>query len=167
MHGTVLMLSHTSSSIGTYLITRTTVLSERWLVYIGSIIVIMVNNPPFRYYNGYSYNNAKSFRNARNVGYVAKSGFLCSSVYEQACMCACIYVLFMYVSVCIMFICLYVCMHICMHACVYMYVRMYVCNWNVRSLCRIGAIKSVVGELEKYKLDLVGVQKVKWEGEGC
>jgi hypothetical protein len=34
------------------------------------------------------------------------------------------------------------------------------------SLCRVGAIKSVVGELEKYKLDLVGVQEVKWEGEG-
>jgi hypothetical protein len=25
-------------------------------------------------------------------------------------------------------------------------------TWNVRSLCRIGAIKSVVGELEKYKI---------------
>jgi hypothetical protein len=23
-----------------------------------------------------------------------------------------------------------------------------------------------VGELEKYKLDLVGVQEVRWEGEG-
>jgi hypothetical protein len=30
---------------------------------------------------------------------------------------------------------------------------------------RVGAIKSVVGELEKYKLDLVGVQEVRWEGE--
>jgi exonuclease III len=38
--------------------------------------------------------------------------------------------------------------------------------WNVRSLCRVGAIKSVGGELEKYKLDLVGVQEVRWEGEG-
>jgi hypothetical protein len=34
------------------------------------------------------------------------------------------------------------------------------------SLCRIGAIKSVMRELEKYKLDLVGVQDVRWEGEG-
>jgi hypothetical protein len=34
------------------------------------------------------------------------------------------------------------------------------------SLCRVGAIKSVVGELEKYKLDSVGVQEVRWEGEG-
>jgi hypothetical protein len=38
--------------------------------------------------------------------------------------------------------------------------------WNVRSLYRIGAIKSVVGKLEKCKLDLVGVQEVRWEGEG-
>jgi hypothetical protein len=39
-------------------------------------------------------------------------------------------------------------------------------TWNARSLYRIGAIKSVVGELEKYKLDLVGVQEVRWEWEG-
>jgi exonuclease III len=39
-------------------------------------------------------------------------------------------------------------------------------SWNVRILCRVGAIKSVVRELEKYKLDLVGVQEVRWEGEG-
>jgi exonuclease III len=36
----------------------------------------------------------------------------------------------------------------------------------VRSLCRVGIFKSVVGESEKYKLDLVGVQEVRWEGEG-
>jgi hypothetical protein len=39
-------------------------------------------------------------------------------------------------------------------------------TWNVRSLCRVGAIKSLVGELERYKLDLVGVQEVRWVGEG-
>jgi hypothetical protein len=39
-------------------------------------------------------------------------------------------------------------------------------TWNVRSPCRVGAIKSIVGELEKYKLDLAGVQEVRWEGEG-
>jgi hypothetical protein len=39
-------------------------------------------------------------------------------------------------------------------------------TWIVRSLCRAGAIKLVVGELEKYKFDLVGVQEVRWEGEG-
>jgi hypothetical protein len=39
-------------------------------------------------------------------------------------------------------------------------------TWNIRSFWRVGAIKSVVGEIEKYKLDLVGVQEVRWEGEG-
>jgi exonuclease III len=39
-------------------------------------------------------------------------------------------------------------------------------TWNVRNLYRVGAIKSVVGELEKYKLDLVGVQEIRWEWEG-
>jgi hypothetical protein len=39
-------------------------------------------------------------------------------------------------------------------------------TWNVRILYRICAIKSMMGKLEKYKLDLVGVQGVRWEGEG-
>jgi hypothetical protein len=39
-------------------------------------------------------------------------------------------------------------------------------TWKVRSVYRVGAINSVVGELEKYKLDLVGVQEVRWDGEG-
>jgi len=39
-------------------------------------------------------------------------------------------------------------------------------TWNVRSLYGVGAIKSVVRELEKYKLDLVGLQEVRCEGEG-
>jgi hypothetical protein len=35
------------------------------------------------------------------------------------------------------------------------------------TLCvRVGAIKSVVGELHKYELDLVAVQEGRWEGEG-
>jgi endonuclease/exonuclease/phosphatase family metal-dependent hydrolase len=39
-------------------------------------------------------------------------------------------------------------------------------TWNVTSLCRVDAIKSVVGELQKYKLDLVRVQEVRREGDG-
>jgi hypothetical protein len=39
-------------------------------------------------------------------------------------------------------------------------------TWNIRSLCRVGAIKSEMGELDKYRLDLVGVQEVRREGEG-
>jgi hypothetical protein len=39
-------------------------------------------------------------------------------------------------------------------------------KWNDNNLYRVGAMKSVVGELEKYKLDLVGFQEFRWEGEG-
>jgi exonuclease III len=35
--------------------------------------------------------------------------------------------------------------------------------WNVRSLYRAGSFKTVARELGKYKLDLVGVQEVRWE----
>jgi hypothetical protein len=42
---------------------------------------------------------------------------------------------------------------------------LYRVEWNVRSLYREGAIKSVVGELE-IKLNLVGVQEFRWDGEG-
>jgi exonuclease III len=39
-------------------------------------------------------------------------------------------------------------------------------TWNVRSLYRIGSLKTVASELVKYKLDLVGVQEVRWEKGG-
>jgi exonuclease III len=38
-------------------------------------------------------------------------------------------------------------------------------TWNMNCLCRVGKIKSEVGELETCKLDSVGVQEVRWEGE--
>jgi hypothetical protein len=39
--------------------------------------------------------------------------------------------------------------------------------WNVRSLYRAGSLATVLRELAKYyKLDLVGVQEVRWEGSG-
>jgi exonuclease III len=38
--------------------------------------------------------------------------------------------------------------------------------WNVRSLYRPGSLKTVARELGKYKVDLVGVQEVRWEKEG-
>jgi exonuclease III len=37
-------------------------------------------------------------------------------------------------------------------------------TWNVRSLYR--SLKAVSGELAKYKLDLVGVQEVRWDKGG-
>jgi exonuclease III len=39
-------------------------------------------------------------------------------------------------------------------------------TWNVRSLCRRGSLKMVARELGKYKLDVVGVQEVRWEKGG-
>jgi exonuclease III len=39
-------------------------------------------------------------------------------------------------------------------------------TWNVRSLYRAGSLKTVARELGKYKLDLVGVQEVRWEKMG-
>ena len=39
-------------------------------------------------------------------------------------------------------------------------------TWNVRSLYRAGAIEAAARELARYKLDLVGVQEVRWEKEG-
>jgi len=39
-------------------------------------------------------------------------------------------------------------------------------TWNVRSLYRAGSLTTVAWELAKYKLDLVGVQEVRWEKWG-
>jgi hypothetical protein len=39
-------------------------------------------------------------------------------------------------------------------------------TWNVRSLYRSGSLTAVVRELERYKLDLVSVQKVRWHEGG-
>jgi len=36
-------------------------------------------------------------------------------------------------------------------------------TWNVRSLYRAGSLKSAVRELRRYKLDVVGVQEVRWD----
>jgi hypothetical protein len=39
-------------------------------------------------------------------------------------------------------------------------------TWNVRNLYRAGSLMRVSRELVRYKLDLVGVQEVRWEGGG-
>jgi exonuclease III len=39
-------------------------------------------------------------------------------------------------------------------------------TWNVSSLYRSGSLKTVARELGKYKLDLVGVQEVRWDKGG-
>jgi exonuclease III len=35
-------------------------------------------------------------------------------------------------------------------------------TWNVRSLCKVGSLRAVISEMTKHKLDLVGVQEVRW-----
>jgi hypothetical protein len=37
-------------------------------------------------------------------------------------------------------------------------------TWNVRSSYRVGSLITVSRELSEYKLDLVGVQEVRWKG---
>jgi exonuclease III len=39
-------------------------------------------------------------------------------------------------------------------------------TWNIRSLYRVGSLMTVLRELSRYRLDLVGVQEVRWEGSG-
>ena len=39
-------------------------------------------------------------------------------------------------------------------------------TWNVRSLYRAGSLMAAARELARYKLDLVGVQEVRWDKEG-
>jgi exonuclease III len=39
-------------------------------------------------------------------------------------------------------------------------------TWNVRSIYRAGSLRAVAEEISKYKLDLVGVQEVRWNGGG-
>jgi exonuclease III len=39
-------------------------------------------------------------------------------------------------------------------------------TWNVRSMYRAGSLRVVGEEISTYKLDLVGVQEVRWDGGG-
>jgi exonuclease III len=39
-------------------------------------------------------------------------------------------------------------------------------NWNVRSMYRAGSLRAVAEQISKYKLDLVGLQEVRWDGRG-
>ena len=39
-------------------------------------------------------------------------------------------------------------------------------TWNARSLYRVGSLMAAARELARYKLDLVGVQEVRWDKEG-
>ena len=38
-------------------------------------------------------------------------------------------------------------------------------TWNVWSLCKSGSLTAAARELARYKLDLVGVQEVRWDNK--
>jgi hypothetical protein len=39
-------------------------------------------------------------------------------------------------------------------------------TWNVRSMYKADSLRTVLEEISKYKLDLVGVQDVTWDRVG-
>jgi hypothetical protein len=39
-------------------------------------------------------------------------------------------------------------------------------TWNISSLYRAGSLPTAPKEVSKYRLDLMGVQEVRWEGGG-
>jgi hypothetical protein len=39
-------------------------------------------------------------------------------------------------------------------------------TWNIRMMYRAGSLVTDSRELSRYRLDLVGVQEVRWEGSG-
>ncbi|PNF40783.1 hypothetical protein B7P43_G16926 [Cryptotermes secundus] len=39
-------------------------------------------------------------------------------------------------------------------------------TWNIKSLYRAGSLRAVAEEILKYKLELAGVQEVRWDGGG-
>jgi hypothetical protein len=39
-------------------------------------------------------------------------------------------------------------------------------TWKVRSMYRAGSLRAVADEMSKYKLDLVGVEEVRWDEGG-
>jgi exonuclease III len=39
-------------------------------------------------------------------------------------------------------------------------------TWNVRSIYKAGSLRAVGEGISKYKLDIVGVQEVRWDGGG-
>jgi hypothetical protein len=40
-------------------------------------------------------------------------------------------------------------------------------TWNVRHMYWAGSLRAVAEEISKYKLDLVGVQEVRWDRDGA
>ena len=45
-------------------------------------------------------------------------------------------------------------------------IRINVCTWNIKSRHRSGSVTTVARELARNKLDLVGVQEIRWDKGG-
>ena len=41
-----------------------------------------------------------------------------------------------------------------------------ICTWNVRTLFQCGRLDQVLNEMQKYKLDILGLSEVRWTGQG-
>jgi hypothetical protein len=39
-------------------------------------------------------------------------------------------------------------------------------TWSVLSLCQPGALKILLEQLDRYKLDITVIQEIRWIGEG-
>jgi hypothetical protein len=39
-------------------------------------------------------------------------------------------------------------------------------TWNVRSTYRAGSLRAVAEAISKCKIDLVGIQEIRWDGGG-
>jgi len=39
-------------------------------------------------------------------------------------------------------------------------------TWNVRSWFKLGAMKETITEIRKYKIDICGLQEIRWKGNG-
>jgi hypothetical protein len=46
------------------------------------------------------------------------------------------------------------------------FLRRHLGTWNVRSLYRAGSLTAAARKLTRYKLDLMGVQEVRWDKKG-
>jgi exonuclease III len=42
---------------------------------------------------------------------------------------------------------------------------MRIATWNVRTLYRAGAMREMVKEMDKYKIDICALQEIRWKGQ--
>ena len=45
--------------------------------------------------------------------------------------------------------------------------RMRVGCWNIRTMYTVGKAAQIAREMERYRLDLLGLSEIRWTGAGC